>query len=305
MRRAGLASIAALALLASTLPAAGAEPARLRIAVRYPEKLAKGPLDGRLLLLVSTDPSAEPRFQVRDADARRASRCSGSTSSGWKPGEAGGIRRERAGLSGGEPPRREARTLPRAGAAPPLRDVPPRRRPRGQAADGPRRGPAVEPRAWQPAERPARAGRRSRRRTKRSPSSSTRRSPRSSRRQDTKFVKHIKIQSERLTKFWGRPMYLGAVVLLPWGFDEHPDARFPLAVFHGHFPYTADDFRETPPDPNLKCEYSERFHLDCYNRDRAGVRPPALQGLDRRPASRASWSSRSSTRTRTTTTRTR
>jgi hypothetical protein len=83
---------------------------------------------------------------------------------------------------------------------------------------------------------------------------------------DTKFVKHIRIQSERLTKFWGRPMHLGAVVLLPAGFDEHPQARFPLAVFHGHFPRTMDDFREQPADPNIKCEHSERFHLDCYNR---------------------------------------
>ena len=39
---------------------------------------------------------------------------------------------------------------------------------------------------------------------------------------DTKYIKHVKIQSERLTKFWGRPMYLGAHVLLPEGFDEHP-----------------------------------------------------------------------------------
>ena len=34
--------------------------------------------------------------------------------------------------------------------------------------------------------------------------------------QDTKYVKHIRLQSERLTKFWGRPMYLGAIVLLLW-----------------------------------------------------------------------------------------
>ena len=83
---------------------------------------------------------------------------------------------------------------------------------------------------------------------------------------DTKYVRHVRIQSERLTKFWGRPMHIGAVVLLPQGFDEHPGARYPLAVFHGHFPYTFADFREEPPDPSLPCEYSERFRLDCYNR---------------------------------------
>jgi len=83
---------------------------------------------------------------------------------------------------------------------------------------------------------------------------------------DTKYVKHIRIQSERLTKFWGRPMFLGAHVLLPEGFDSHPDVHYPLVIFHGHFPSDFDGFRETPPDPNLKPEYSERFHLEGYNR---------------------------------------
>jgi hypothetical protein len=48
---------------------------------------------------------------------------------------------------------------------------------------------------------------------------------------DTKYVRHIKIQSALLTKFWGRPVFLSAVVLVPEGFDEHPEARFPLMVF--------------------------------------------------------------------------
>ena len=83
---------------------------------------------------------------------------------------------------------------------------------------------------------------------------------------ETRYIKHVRIQSERLTKFWGRPMYLGAHVLLPHGFAEHPDARYPLVIDHGHFPYTFDNFREEPPDPNLKPDYSERFHWPGYNR---------------------------------------
>jgi hypothetical protein len=83
---------------------------------------------------------------------------------------------------------------------------------------------------------------------------------------ETKYVKHVRIQSELLTRFWGRPMHLGAHVLLPEGFDEHPDARYPLVINHGHFPYDFGGWREQPPDPNLKCEYSARFQLDCYNR---------------------------------------
>jgi hypothetical protein len=82
----------------------------------------------------------------------------------------------------------------------------------------------------------------------------------------TKYIKHEKIRSERLSKFWGRDMYLGAHVLLPEGFDSHPDARYPLAIFHGHFPSTISGFREEPPEPNLKPEYSERFRLEGYNR---------------------------------------
>jgi len=83
---------------------------------------------------------------------------------------------------------------------------------------------------------------------------------------DTKFVRHIRIQSDLLTKFWGRPMYLSAVVLVPWGFDEHPEARYPLMLFHDHFVDGIDDFRTEPPDPNLRPDYSDRFHLSGYNR---------------------------------------
>src|SRR5262249_31113294 len=36
---------------------------------------------------------------------------------------------------------------------------------------------------------------------------------------DTKYIRHLKIQSQLLTKFWGRPMYLSANVLVPEGFD--------------------------------------------------------------------------------------
>lgn len=60
--------------------------------------------------------------------------------------------------------------------------------------------------------------------------------------QDTRYIKHIKIQSQRLSEFWGRPMELGAVVLLPEGWEEHPNVRYPLIVNHGHFPYTFPAF---------------------------------------------------------------
>jgi hypothetical protein len=83
--------------------------------------------------------------------------------------------------------------------------------------------------------------------------------------EDTEFVRHVRMRSELLSEFWGRDVYLGANVLLPKDFAEHPEARFPLMVFHGHFPRTIGAFRSEPPDPDLEPEYSERFDLDGYN----------------------------------------
>lgn len=84
---------------------------------------------------------------------------------------------------------------------------------------------------------------------------------------DTKYIRHIKIQSKLLTDFWGRPMFLGAHVLLPEGFDEHPEARYPLMVFHGHFPSDFGGFSTEPPDPNMDTtDYNERFSVSGYNK---------------------------------------
>ena len=55
---------------------------------------------------------------------------------------------------------------------------------------------------------------------------------------DTKYVKHVKFRSEILSTWWGHDMYLGAVVVLPDGFDEHPGAHYPVVYNQGHFPRT-------------------------------------------------------------------
>ena len=66
---------------------------------------------------------------------------------------------------------------------------------------------------------------------------------------DTKYVKHLRIRSELLSKFWGRDMFLGAHVLLPEGFDTHPNARYPLIINHGHFPSDLGNWRRHRPTP--------------------------------------------------------
>jgi hypothetical protein len=52
---------------------------------------------------------------------------------------------------------------------------------------------------------------------------------------DTKWVKRVKIESKLLTAFWGHPFYIGATVLLPKGYDEHPEERYPTIYSQGHF----------------------------------------------------------------------
>ncbi len=83
--------------------------------------------------------------------------------------------------------------------------------------------------------------------------------------EDSEYVKHIKIRSKLLSDFWGRDMYLGAHVLLPHGWADHPSVKYPLAIFHGHFPDDFGGWRTTPPDPTLTPDYSDRFKISGYN----------------------------------------
>jgi len=52
---------------------------------------------------------------------------------------------------------------------------------------------------------------------------------------DTEWVKHVRIQSRLLTAFWGKPMYIGAVVLLPRDYAGNPERRYPVIYQQGHF----------------------------------------------------------------------
>ena len=69
--------------------------------------------------------------------------------------------------------------------------------------------------------------------------------------EDTAWVKHVRIQSQVLTKFWGHPMYLGAIVVLPEGWATHPNAHYPLLVNQGHFPRDFTGFRTSAPPAGL------------------------------------------------------
>jgi hypothetical protein len=238
---------------------------RLRFEVTFPAERSRTPLDGRLLVLIAADTSDEPRFQISDGPGTQ--QVFGIDVDGWRPGETrivdasafGYPLRSIAGLPPGtyrvqalinryETFRRSdghvVKLPPDKGEGQQWNRKPGNlySRPRTVALD-PSRGDVVRLSLDQeipPVDDFAK--------------------------QETKYVKYVKIRSERLSKFWGRDMHLAAWVLLPWGFDEHPDARYPLMVFHGHFPSGLGGWRETPPDTTLKPDYSARFNLRGYNR---------------------------------------
>jgi Putative esterase len=69
---------------------------------------------------------------------------------------------------------------------------------------------------------------------------------------DTQWEKHVKIKSEMLSRFWGRPIYLGAEVLLPRDYDAHPDVKYPVIydprdhyLRDGPFHFTTNKVSET------------------------------------------------------------
>lgn len=253
----------ALALLFAAAPDALAQ-GKLRVAVSFPAELSRQPLDGRLLLLISKDDAREPRFQLSETSLD-SQQVFGIDVEGMNPGEEkffdasvlgypleslsdlpAGTYTVQALLHKYETFRRaDGHTvkLPMdRGEGQQWNRAPGNlySTPRKVALD-PASGDVIRialDKVIEPIPDPP----------------------------ETKYIKHVRIQSELLTKFWGRPMHLGAHILLPHGFDEHPDARYPLVINHGHFPYDFSGFREQPPDPNLKCEYSARFQLDCYNR---------------------------------------
>ena len=230
--------ILVLALLASATLSAS------EFQVKFSSAAHSAPLDGRLIFIVSKDTRSEPRFQV--SWGVQTAQIFGVDVDAWRPGEA--VRIDAA--TPGHP-------LPR------LADLPPGKY-RVQAvlnvyetfhrADGHvvkmhmDRG---EGQRWdaspgnlyshpQDVEIGASGS---------VPIELTEVIPPIPAPQDTKFIKHVSIESKLLSQFWGRPMFIGASVLLLADFDEHPERRYPVAFLQSHFGGDFFMFRETPPAP--------------------------------------------------------
>jgi hypothetical protein len=235
----------------------------LKFAISFPKEFSEQAQDGRLLLMLSTDNSEEPRMQI--TDSLKTQQVFGTDVEGWKPGENKVIdsssfgypiknlkdfpageyfvqallnRYETFRLKSGH----EVKLPPEMGEGQVWNEKPANfySKPVKLRID-PTSSATIKIRIDQkiaPKEEP----------------------------KDTKYVKHVKMQSKLLSDFWGRPVFLGAHVLVPESFDEHPEAQYPLMIFHGHFPSDFGGFRTELPDPNLKPDYSDRFHISGYNK---------------------------------------
>src|SRR5208282_2617309 len=77
---------------------------------------------------------------------------------------------------------------------------------------------------------------------------------------DTPWVKHVKIQSQLLTKFWGHPIFIGASVLLPKGYDEHPGVSYPVIYQEDHFtlaPPFGFNTENQPVNPQMRARLAD------------------------------------------------
>ena len=237
--------------------------ANLRFTVSFPAERSKTPLDGRLLLLISRNNDREPRFQINED--LNTQQVFGVDVDGWKPDTEAIIDAEAFGY-----PVRSLAQLPPGDywVQALLHRYETFKRADGHVVKLPMdRG---EGQQWSRAPgnlygKPQKLSINPQK-TETTKLILDQEIPPIEPPKDTKYIKHVRMQSKLLSDFWGRPMHLGANVLLPEGFDSHPNARYPLVIFHGHFPADFGGFRETPPDPNLKPDYNERFKVAGYNR---------------------------------------
>jgi hypothetical protein len=257
----------AIFLLLVAVPAAAgpgsATPEATRVEVTLPAGKAPGPFDGRLLLFVSTlpvDEPREPRFQLGEQDDTQ--QVFGLDVEGWAPGTVRTLGED----ANGYPLLRLSEVPPGEYTVQALLHVYETfRRGDGHVVKLPADRGEGQSLARAPGNllsRPARV---------RVGEGGTVRialdqiipplpTPR-----DRRYVKHLQLPNERLTRFWGRPVSLGAVVVLPEGWHENPGQRYPLAIFHGHFQRTYEEFREEPPDPKLPPVDLEGLRRTCPN----------------------------------------
>lgn len=85
--------------------------------------------------------------------------------------------------------------------------------------------------------------------------------------EDTRMVKRVRMQSKLLSDFWGQPMYIGATVLLPRGYDAETDQSYPVNYQHGHFSLGVPFGFQDPDDPAPRSRRSNASFTDFWLSD--------------------------------------
>lgn len=273
--------------LTAGMLAAQTQPSTLRFEISFPKAMSGSPLDGHMLLLLSTDGSDEPRFQIREETAE-SQQAFGIDVDGLAPGTAAVIDASAFGY-----PTMSLASIPpgdynvqallniyetfRLGNGHTVK-LPPDK---GEGQHWQTKPGNLFSKVAKMHIDPKSGGTIRIELTERIPSindnllrvDSLLDWGRTSavHPTDSKWVKHIRVPSPMLTNFWGKPTELGAVVLLPPGYDEHPNARYPLIVEQDHYHrdlFLPNGFQTEPPDPNLRgpertyAEYSYKFFQD-------------------------------------------
>ena len=237
-------TVAVVFLLCALMASAQTNSSKLTFEVSFPSSVEKGALDGRVLLAISKQEKPEPRFAILEEEAK-SQQLFGVDVNGLAPGASAVIDSTTLGY-----PLRSLDQLP---AGDYYVQAVLNRYETFHRADGhvvklpPEMG---EGQQWN--RKPGNLFSKPQK-MHLDPSGGavrialTEKIPPIEPPKDTAYVKHLRIQSKLLSDFWGRPMYLGAIVVLPEGYEQHPEAHYPLLIEQGHFPADFSRFRTEMP----------------------------------------------------------
>jgi S-formylglutathione hydrolase FrmB len=217
-----------LPLLAGCDRQAAPGVAGLLFEITIANRLSEKPTEGRLLILIGRKKGLEPRFSV-DPENPKSAAVLGRDVKGWAPGAALVV-----DSAADTFPFAQLSQLPKGDYVVQAvlavnRDV------KGIDAPGNLYSEPTEATLD-----PAKGGATSIELTHRSPPDET--PP------ETAYVKFVRIHSDLLTKFRGRPVDLCAGVILPRGFDQDKDQRYPLRVHIGGYGTRYSDLRDDMED---------------------------------------------------------
>ena len=198
-----------MALCLTLAPRAQAQPS---FEVVFDPKIESGPVDGRILLLLSTRGDDEPRFSRREP-WRAPTLFFGIDVEALAPGNSVVFDETVLGY-----PLESLRDVPAddyyvQAVLNRYTDVSPKRRTCGQAPHGPMGRPEVGTARRETFTADRKRFVSTKHCAQRSASSSRRKSLRSSRRKIPNGFKHVKIKSDLVSAFWGTDMHVGAAVL--------------------------------------------------------------------------------------------